>query len=224
MCKLDLHLSFSEVVWDTLLVLWIVRLASKLYSSGWHVLHLGVRSQVWERLAKTGRPNNIPKSGTKNVLPLWTVCCRTPLIPSRVYTRNSLWSFQIADFLPSREKIVLFLFERFKLVWQWVTFIKYKMQCAYIDVLHTYEYKYFSAYNYNKVALFFLWKTPFPDCKDIMGQNSSLYVGMSLLFLHFPRFDSRARIDIPCTSHCKGFCLLTFRPKNNIMEILTHSH
>ncbi len=59
MFKLDLHLSFSEVVWDTLLVLWIVRLASKLYSSGWHVLHLGVRFQVWERLAKTGRPNRI---------------------------------------------------------------------------------------------------------------------------------------------------------------------
>jgi hypothetical protein len=59
MCKLDLHLSFSQVVWDTLLVLWIVRLASKLYSSGWHVLHLGARSQVWERLAQTGRPNNI---------------------------------------------------------------------------------------------------------------------------------------------------------------------
>ena len=37
MCKLDLHLSFCEVVWDTLLVLWIVRLASKLYFSGWHV-------------------------------------------------------------------------------------------------------------------------------------------------------------------------------------------
>ena len=36
--KLDLHLSFSEVVWETLLVLWLVRLASKLYSSGWHVL------------------------------------------------------------------------------------------------------------------------------------------------------------------------------------------
>jgi hypothetical protein len=54
MCKPDLHLSFSEVVWDTLLVLWIVRLASKLYSSGWHVLHLGVRfkfGNAWQRPA-----------------------------------------------------------------------------------------------------------------------------------------------------------------------------
>ena len=40
MCKLDLHLSFSEVVWDALLVLWLVRLESKLYSSGWHVLQI----------------------------------------------------------------------------------------------------------------------------------------------------------------------------------------
>jgi hypothetical protein len=38
MYKLDLHLSFSEVVWDTLLVLWLVRLVSKIYSSRWHVL------------------------------------------------------------------------------------------------------------------------------------------------------------------------------------------
>ncbi len=54
MFKPNLHLSFSKVVWDTLLVLWIVRLASKFYSSGWHVLHLGVRfkfGNAWQRPA-----------------------------------------------------------------------------------------------------------------------------------------------------------------------------
>ena len=41
MYKLNLHISFSGVVWDTLLVLWLIWLASNFYSSGDTFCNLG---------------------------------------------------------------------------------------------------------------------------------------------------------------------------------------